>query len=296
MEIIDAHHHLWDLNQFPYLWLAPEAGPRPFGDHASIKRNYEFSHYIDDTRSENVVASVLVQANVGTDDPVAEINWLAEEADRAGRRVAIVGQADIFSPDFERHLDLQMRNPYFRGVRVFAGWDNDPLWRQTPRKDLLFSPEFASALDALAARNLSLDLALLPTGLYDLGKILGNMRDLPIAINHLGTLRFDQPSEFQTWKAAVRKLSNSPQVHMKISGLWSVDQNWNPDQIHTPLAFLLQHFGASRCMYGSNLPVENVMLSFSQQIQSLRSAIKVNTDKMGAIVRQTAARFYNLLT
>jgi len=32
--IIDPHHHLWQLGQFPFTWLALVAPPRPFGDHA----------------------------------------------------------------------------------------------------------------------------------------------------------------------------------------------------------------------------------------------------------------------
>ena len=39
--IIDAHHHLWDLNRVYYPWLTDEIVPDfLFGDYAKIRKNY----------------------------------------------------------------------------------------------------------------------------------------------------------------------------------------------------------------------------------------------------------------
>ena len=46
--IIDGHFHLWDLEALPYPWLAPDAGPRPFGDHTGIKKSYLPGNYRED--------------------------------------------------------------------------------------------------------------------------------------------------------------------------------------------------------------------------------------------------------
>ena len=37
MNIIDAHHHLWDLSVFPYPWMN---NPHPTGDISHLKKNY----------------------------------------------------------------------------------------------------------------------------------------------------------------------------------------------------------------------------------------------------------------
>jgi predicted TIM-barrel fold metal-dependent hydrolase len=137
-QIVDAHHHLWELARFPYPWLLPSAPPRPFGDHGAIKRDYRIGDYLDDTAAR-VAASVHVQANAGATDPVAETRWVAQEAARSGRSIAIVGFADPLDPDLPRTLDRHMAVADFRGVRIFAGWDHSPGWTQICRSTSSFS-------------------------------------------------------------------------------------------------------------------------------------------------------------
>ena len=39
--IIDAHHHLWDLDRVYYPWLTDQVVPDfLFGDYAKIRKNY----------------------------------------------------------------------------------------------------------------------------------------------------------------------------------------------------------------------------------------------------------------
>ena len=39
MQIVDAHHHLWDLGKLHYRWLT-EPIDHPMGGYAAIRRNY----------------------------------------------------------------------------------------------------------------------------------------------------------------------------------------------------------------------------------------------------------------
>jgi len=38
--IIDAHHHLWELDDIKHTWLAERGVTRFFGDPAPIQKNY----------------------------------------------------------------------------------------------------------------------------------------------------------------------------------------------------------------------------------------------------------------
>ena len=242
----------------------------------------------------DLVASVLVQANVGVNDPIAEIEWLAEEASRVNRKVAIVGQADIFSSDFENALDNQMKTPQFRGVRIFCGWDEDLKWRQTDRQDLLWSPEFCRAMELLEKRDLSLDLVVRPPQLTELTSILKDMPNTNVVINHLATLHADNADEHRIWRDGIAAIAEFPNVYMKISGLWSIDRGWNPAAIRPPLEHVIDHLGIGRCMFGSNFPVEKVMLPFPTMFTMLRESLTMTDENWESLFFVTPRDFYRL--
>src|SRR6187551_3644597 len=61
--IIDAHHHLWDLDRIYYPWLTDEIVPDfLFGDYARIRRNYLPDDLRRDARNWNLRMSVHVEA------------------------------------------------------------------------------------------------------------------------------------------------------------------------------------------------------------------------------------------
>ena len=105
---IDAHHHLWQLGRFPYRWLAPDAPPRPFGDHGPLKRNYLLSDYLADIDGAGIVGSVFVEANSDAEG-AAEIEWVEEIAEPDFPQAA-VGRLDLRRPDAASVLDAFCRS------------------------------------------------------------------------------------------------------------------------------------------------------------------------------------------
>ena len=83
--IIDAHHHLFDLEQIYYPWLtdAPEAHFL-LGDYDSLKRNYSCDDYRTDTKKLKVVKTVHVEAESDHQDPLRG-NRMVEYGDETRR-------------------------------------------------------------------------------------------------------------------------------------------------------------------------------------------------------------------
>ena len=54
--LVDAHHHLWDLSQNYYPWLADHPEPFFLGDYEALKRNYLPDDYRRDASAHNVLA------------------------------------------------------------------------------------------------------------------------------------------------------------------------------------------------------------------------------------------------
>ena len=80
-DIIDAHHHLWDLEENHYPWLTPNPETDPFPNFADLCQNYLLEDFRADCANQNIVKSVHVQAEHDEDDPVRETAWLQKIAD-----------------------------------------------------------------------------------------------------------------------------------------------------------------------------------------------------------------------
>ena len=80
MQIIDAHHHLWDMERHDHPWLKPETA-HPAGDLTPICRSYQLDDFLADAQHQSLVKSVHLQAGIEVADSVEETAWLQAIAD-----------------------------------------------------------------------------------------------------------------------------------------------------------------------------------------------------------------------
>lgn len=293
--IVDCHHHLWGLGLFPYAWLADNAPPRPFGDHSAIKRDYLARDYLSDTEDINLRASVFIQANSGAKDPAAEAHFAAREAKAAGLDMAIVGFVDLNRGDTDRQLVRQSAIEGFRGVRIFAGYDEDAIWKQTNDPHYLKNEAVTGLCESLSKNGLSLDLVVYPRQLADVAWLSARFPELAVAINHLAMLRPDLSDEVPIWRDGIGAIAEHGNIALKISGLWTIDRQWRLEAIGPHVGYAIETLGANRLMYGSNMPVEGVMIPVASQVANLSAVLAGRQpDEIAAIYANTAAAFYRL--
>jgi predicted TIM-barrel fold metal-dependent hydrolase len=116
--IVDAHHHLWDLNRNDYPWLSDRSNKHFFlGPYEGLKSNYLPPDYRRDAAHHNVVATVHVEAEWDRDDQVGETRWLDAIADQHGMPDAFVGHAWFDDPNVERVLEAHAAHSRVRGIR-----------------------------------------------------------------------------------------------------------------------------------------------------------------------------------
>jgi len=305
LAIVDAHHHLWELGRFPYLWLAPNAPPARFGDHTLIKRNYLPADYRADFAGFNLQGSVHVQANCGANDPVAETKWLQLLSENTCTPNAIIAELDLCQADAPQLIARHAESPLLRGVRAMVAWDAEGRWRFADRPGVLLEPAFRRGAQALIERNLSLDLVAVPSQLTEIADLAAAMPDLRIALNHLGQPEPGQPDSGQAepsqagnqdiWYRGIEELKLLDNVSIKASGLWTIDKSWRPDQLRPFVTHVLNTFGAHRVMYGSNLPVEKVNTSAATQIRTLAEILAdFPIDDLQKVLSGTAKDFYRI--
>lgn len=290
--VVDAHHHLWDLGRFPYPWLAPQAPPRPFGNHDAIKRDFLTADYRKLFDGLPLAASVHVQANCGAADPSEESAWLSELSFATGWPNAIVGGVNLACESAGAILAAHARYPLVKGVRAMIAHDRAGRWRFSNRPHVMTEQVFRKNAAYLAEIGFSLDLVVVPEQLAEVAQLAAALPDLTIIIDHLGT---PEPESYSTWISGVGSLSRFENVAMKLSGLWTIDKTWRPERLAPYVRHALLLLGGDRLMYGSNAPIETLNCSVTDQISTLASLVK-ETDHaaLNAVFRETAVRLYRL--
>lgn len=313
LPIIDPHHHLWH--------------DRPSG-------RYLIEDLAADLASgHNVVGTVFMQCGWmhrqdGKEDfrPVGEtevVNAVAVLASRGayGRAracAAIVGFADLRSPELDAVLEAHraVGGGRFRGIRHTSAWDDAivPMTSVIPPPGLLHDPAFLRGLKRLGERGLTYDSWQYHTQLKDVAKAARAAPETRIVIDHVGGplgcgpwgSRHDEV--VRVWTEGMRALAACPNVHVKLGGLAMTVNGFDyHTEAHPPgsarmaedwkpwMETSIELFGADRCMFESNFPVDKGMCSYPVLWNAFkRIAAGASAAEKRALFHDTAARFYGV--
>lgn len=288
MTRIDAHHHLWDLSAIEYPWLNAQGVERFFGNPTPIQRNYLLDEFSADAAAHGFSKSVHIQ--VGAADAWDEAQWVQSVADatRQWPMVQVVF-CDLTAPDLEAQLDQFQTLSTVRGVRQIIGRapGEDA---QTRTNELLQSQAFLNGLKLAGARGLSFDLQLIPELMPQMGKIAAQASDTKIALCHAGSPHDRSPAGLRAYARALKHLSELENLTCKLSGLGMFDHEWRVDTIKPVIEICLDQFGAGRCMFGSNFPVDMLYSDYTKLAQSYFEIVP--SDMQAAVFSEVAEAFY----
>ena len=296
MRIIDAHHHLWDLELNHYPWLRPETR-HPAGDLTPICRSYRLSDFLEDARHQDLAASVHLQAAMA--HPLAETAWLQSLADAPGSHGfphAIVAWADLADPAVEQLLERHCTHPNVRGIRFMLNYlPGEPLYCMTDRPDWLADPQWLAGFALLERYHLSFDLQIYPHQMADAAALAARHPGIQLLLNHAGLpIRRDAPS-LADWRAALRTLAAEPNVAAKISGLGMFERDWTAASIRPLVLDTIAIFGADRCLFASNFPVDKLMSDYDAIWQAFEEiTADFSEAERRKLFHDNAAHFYRL--
>ena len=301
-EIIDSHHHLFDLQAVYYPWLTdhPEQDFL-LGDYDALKRNYGVADYRADAGPLRVVQTVHVEAETDHDNPVAETRWLSTVMETASMPSAmpsaLVAHAWLHRPESEAVLAEQAAFPAVRGIRskprtsaTAATRDNvhglpvslqDPAWRQ--------------GLGLLRQYDLSWDLRVPFWHLAEAAEVCALYPDLPIVVEHTGLAWDRDDAGLAEWRRGMTALASMPHVHLKISELGLAGAPWDYDDNRRLVREAIEIFGFERCMFASNFPVAGLRIGYVEQVSAIAHMIgDCSKSERDALFHDTAKRFYLL--
>ena len=311
LAIVDPHHHLWD-----------RAGGYLLDDLLA-----------DLATGHKVVATVFLQCGYAYRStgpvslrPVGETEFVASVARQAEQRgvktrvcAGIVGYADLELGDevdavLQAHIDAA--GGRFRGVRhILARHDafNASLLGPAPA-GLMQRVKFRRGLARLQALGLSYDAWLFHTQIDELVSLAQALPDLPIVLNHaggplaIGPYIGKRDEVFLVWHESIKRLAACPNVSIKLGGLGMAIGGFDFHKQAVPpsseqlaaawtpyMHACIEAFGARRCMFESNFPVDKATCSYGVLWNAYkRIAAGATEAEKASLFSDSASAFYRL--
>jgi predicted TIM-barrel fold metal-dependent hydrolase len=223
-----------------------------------------------------------------------ETAWVQRTAEETGWPHAIVAYADFGADDVRPQLDRLKRYPLVRGVRMQLHWHENPLYRFAARADLCTDPTIRRNVARLADYGWSFDLQVFAPQMPDAAGLVEACPKVTFVLQHAGMLEDLSPAGRSVWRAGMVRLAACPNIVCKLSGLGTFIHRNAPSHIAGILADSVAIFGADRCLFGSNFPIEKLWASYRDLVDAYLDATKLNPRHRDAILRDTAMRVYHL--
>jgi L-fuconolactonase len=309
--IIDPHHHLWRARPDRYLLddLAEDVGT-----------------------GHDIRATVFIQCGSayrreGPEEmrPVGETEFVAAIAAESETRgfqacAGIVGHADCrlgdrIEPVLQAHFAAG--GGRFKGIRHNATFDEGiaPTAPPGAPPGLFLDADFRAGVARTGKLGLTFEAWCYHPQLPELAALLTANPDQKIVLNHLGGPLGVGPYEgrgaevFARWSADMRELAKHPNLYVKLGGLAMNVNGFGYH--HQPLPpgsgemaaawrpymeTAIEAFGAARCMFESNFPVDKGMCSYPVLWNAFkRIASGCSAAEKSELFHGTAARFYDLV-
>ena len=291
--VVDAHHHIWRRSDLP--WLDGPLQPRIFGPYEPIRRDYRIGEFLADIAGCGVTKSVYVQANWAKDAFEDEVAYVERAATETGYPHAIVGYADFLSADVRPQLDRLTKYPSMRGLRMQLHWHENPQYRFAAKPDLARDVTLQRNVARLADYVWSFDLQVFAGQMQGAAELAASCPRVTFVLQHAGMLEDLSPVGWARWRAGMQLLAARPNVVSKLSALGTFIHRNDPDHIATIVRETLGIFGAARCLFGSNFPVEKLWTRYSDLIAAYRRALEPLGEAVTrAVLHDTALRIYRL--
>jgi predicted TIM-barrel fold metal-dependent hydrolase len=286
--LLDTHVHFWDHAVAGLHWPFLEPG----FEHGALRGTDQLDQpaylppdLMRETEGSDVIGVVHVQAVGETADPSLETRWLAGVAARHGWPNAIVASCYLWRPEAPELLRRHVAETHLvRGIRDLTAVQR------------LDAETAAHALDVACELELSIEVRRRLDGFEAIATIAQRWPDITVVLSHACFPGSRSPSELEAWRSALDGLAAYPNVVCKISAAaGSGDPSWTAESIAPWVHGCIGAFGSSRCMFGSNWPIDRLYGSYAAVVGAYRKlTAHLSPDARADLFHGTAQRVYRL--
>ncbi|MDB6177688.1 amidohydrolase family protein [Paracoccus sp. Z330] len=275
---VDSHQHYWQIDRGDYRWMDD--------DVAAIRRDFGPRDLAPLRKTAGIDGTVVVQAA----DSIEETSFLLDLAARTPSIMGVVGWVDLADDSAIHHVHHFAQDPLFKGVR--------PMLQDIASTDWILQPQVLNNLEQVARMGLRLDALVTPRHLPVIAELARRLAHLPIVIDHCAKPEFLTPfgTVSAAWHDGIAEISRHPMTMCKLSGLATeFGTGWSSRNLATVAGHVLDCFGPSRVMWGSDWPVLNLQGSYQDWYECAQQlTAHLDADQRDDLFGGTAIRFYGL--
>ena len=274
--IIDTHHHFWKYNPGAFDWIDEKM--------ATIRKNFlpkDLKKTLSDTEVEGVVSIQARQC-------LEETDWLLAMALENDFIKGVVGWLPLTNENIQQVLERYAVNPWLKGVRHVVQDEPDP--------DFILGKDFNRGISLLKAYGLVYDILIVRHQLPNTIRFVDQHPDQAFVLNHMAKPKIKN-NEIKAWGQNLKELGKRENVSCKISGMVTEAdfKSWTEEQLQPYFDMVLEAFGASRLMYGSDWPVCLVATSYSNWLSLVKRKLSgLSQEEQHQIFFQNAVKAYQL--
>ena len=147
----------------------------------------------------------------------------------------------------------------------------------------------------LASHGLSFDLQMPWDRLEEAYRLARDFPDTRIILNHTGLPADRSDAGLDGWQAAMRRFAEAPNAVVKISGIGVRGMPWSVEANRPIVLDTIEIFGAERCMFASNFPVDSLVASYEQIFSGFMAMTESFTPTERAMLfHDNAVRYYRI--
>ena len=274
---LDAHIHLWELNDGEHSWLRDKV--------AGLHRDFTE----DDLRALrgkcDVGGAIVVQACPTTSETK---RWL-QRAEKSDQLAGVVGWLDLFSDKLKDEVLEYRKSPKFVGLR--------PLPPDTFGGDWLSDPRSKLAMKTLQALDVSIDTLHRVEDLPRARAFFREFPDLRLVLNHGGRPAV-MTGIVDPWRSEIQAFAKETSAVVKCSGLVErAGIEWSKDSVKPYVATLIETFGTRRVMFATNWPVMTISSTYDLWVNTLVQILDelgLSKDEKDDMMWRTASKHYRV--
>ncbi|MEM6762438.1 MAG: amidohydrolase family protein, partial [Pseudomonadota bacterium] len=181
------------------------------------------------------------------------------------------------------------------GVRHQMHYHHNPLYRFASGPDVVGSDGVIANVARLADYGFVFELQIFAPQVKAALKLVKACPTVTFVLQHAGMPEDLSDEGKADWREAIGKLAARPNVMCKLSGFGTFIHRNDPQHIAWTVEQALALFGADRCLYGSNFPIEKLWTSYGDLINAVKAAVADEPeDTRRAVFQDVAIRVYDL--
>ena len=274
--VVDSHHHFWTYDPVEYDWI----------DDAMqvIRRDFLPADLDIAISAAGVDGVVSVQAR----QTLEETEWLLSLAAENDFIKGVVGWAPLISPAVRDELARFASTGELKSVRhVLQG---------EPDERYVLRDDFNRGIAALGEFGLVYDILIHERQLPQAIEFVDRHPHQVFVLDHIAKPRI-RDHVLSPWRESLRALAERENVYCKLSGMVTEADytGWTEAQLAPYAHTVLEAFGPSRVMFGSDWPVCLVACEYGRWHSIvLRFISQLSADEQARVLGGTAVEAYGL--